>query len=752
MSEQDEKKLKEEKKRLRMEKMKKKNTEQIAEEKKIQEARAIEENFILGTLLDVKEIKDLIVTLNKETNSAEIQKIYNTENDKNDEALARLKELVTKHPDSIVKERRSAVITMRTVAIKKGLTMDAIQEKVVQLNENECFEIFYYCCLFYKYTLYVKEKDKKSETEQGAKDSEDQINSNTSQEFKMRLWQDFKTNFFYDNIPSLQHLEYEMEGNDEEVVKKEVKKEVKKVVYLDADAVKFKPIVWEPEVDIDIADLKENMNENKVRLFDDRKEPLVMIFIGHVDNGKSTICGSILQLSGTVNELEVMKLKEEAKNIGMESWYNAHVMDVIDEEKETGKTIEMGRAFFETRQKRFTILDCPGHKNFVQAMIDGASQADVASLVVSAKPGEFESGFVKEGQTREHAMLARALGARYVIVIVNKMDTVNWSQERYDYIKAGIEPFLKVNCGFDPSKIFWTILSGLHQVNMAERISSKLAPWYQGKSLFETFDDLPQIKRSQNKILRIPLLDKFKDMGAIITSCKINSGIVKPNMNCILMPIQKPITISKVMDTNDCDLGYANTGESVTLHLKGLNEDEIRRGYVICGLQYWTNICNEFESELQIFELLEKQCFGPGFTCLIHLHTALEEVVVTHITRLEEVDGVIKKTPVAALKSGQKGIVKFKSKNLLCLEKFDDFDDLGRFALRKEIITIGAGKILRFKPVNPELLKNNNFFTRNQGTKVETKEVAKEEVKEVVKVEVKQPIKNEVVDDFGEDI
>ena len=676
------------------------------------QAYTTEEIFFLNTLLSISEIKQKIKVINSETNFTEIQRLYNLELVINEDVFVKLKAYMSKNRNSFLKERRGPLIGMRTVALNKGLSVVQIQKSVRQLEEAECFEIFYYCLLNQKYTLYQKEIE--GPISKLDNDDETVFDYTTSQEFKNKIWYDYKKNFFYDNIDYLHHLESEMEEYKDDL--KPEKKKVEKIEILEEE-VKFRPIVWSPEEMIDINTLRENINEDKVKLFDETKQPLVMIFIGHVDSGKSTICGSILQISGTINELEVNKLRQEAKGKGMESWYNAYVMDVIDEEKESGKTIEMGRAYFETAHKRFTILDCPGHKNFVQAMLGGAAQADIASLVISAKMGEFESGFEKEGQTREHAMLARSLGADYVIVLINKMDTVNWSQERYNYIKTSLTPFLEHNCGFDSSRIFWTVLSGLHQINMGIPMDTSLAPWFKGKSLFDTFDSLPMIPRSQNKILRIPLLDKLKDMGAIISSCKINSGIVKPNMTCVLMPIQKPIIISKVLDTNDCELGYAGIGESVTLHLKGVEEDEIKRGYVICGQQFWTNVCLEFEAEVHVFELLPNHCFGPGFTCMMHLHTALEEVSITSLSRFDEVDGVVKKVNAIALKSGQRGVVKLKSKNPICIEKYCDFSDLGRFALRKETITMAAGTILRFKPINPELLKNNNYFAKTEDLK-----------------------------------
>lgn len=147
-------------------------------------------------------------------------------------------------------------------------------------------------------------------------------------------------------------------------------------------------------------------------------------------------------------------------------WWAAYIMDLNEEERSKGKTVEMGRATFVTEKRRFTVLDCPGHKNYVQNMIEGAAQADVACLVVSARAGEFESGFEKNGQTREHAMLSRTLGAHSIIVCINKMDTCDWSQERFQYIKENLDLFLVKNCGFESHRVFWVCVEGLSGINL----------------------------------------------------------------------------------------------------------------------------------------------------------------------------------------------------------------------------------------------------------------------------------------------
>lgn len=194
---------------------------------------------------------------------------------------------------------------------------------------------------------------------------------------------------------------------------------------------------------------------------DEKRAPINLVFIGHVDVGKSTICGSILLAKGRVDKNELRKLEMEAKEKKRESWYLAYIMDINEEERSKGKTVEVGKSHFQTQNKRFTILDAPGHKNYVPNMIAGACQADYAALVISAKTGEFESGFEKGGQTREHAMLAKCLGVMKLIVIVNKMDEDNWSKARFDFIKEQISPFLATSCGFDLEKdVSWLPLSG----------------------------------------------------------------------------------------------------------------------------------------------------------------------------------------------------------------------------------------------------------------------------------------------------
>lgn len=224
------------------------------------------------------------------------------------------------------------------------------------------------------------------------------------------------------------------------------------------------------------------INKDELKEVDPKREPCSMVFIGHVDAGKSTICGNLMLLNDIIDQRTVQKYKEEAKEKGRDSWWLAYVMDVSDEEKAKGKTVEVGRAQFDTPTKKYTIFDAPGHKNYVPNMIMGAALADVAGLVISARKGEFESGFEKDGQTREHAQLAKSLGVQKLIVIVNKMDECHWSKNRFDEIQSGLTPFLNAT-GYADEDIMWVPIAGLQGHNIKDETPKGTCNWYKGATL-----------------------------------------------------------------------------------------------------------------------------------------------------------------------------------------------------------------------------------------------------------------------------
>lgn len=242
------------------------------------------------------------------------------------------------------------------------------------------------------------------------------------------------------------------------------------------------------------------------------KEHVNVVFIGHVDAGKSTLGGNILFLTGMVDERTMEKYEKEAREAGRESWYLSWALDTNKEERQKGKTVEVGRARFETEKRRYTILDAPGHKSYVPNMISGAAQADVGVLVISARKGEFETGFDKGGQTREHAVLAKMQGINKLVVVINKMDdpTVKWSKERFDECTKRLGAFLKNN-GFNPkTDLFFIPISAYKGSNLKDRVDKAVCPWWDGPSLLEYLDSMTSLERKIKAPLMMPIAGKFR--------------------------------------------------------------------------------------------------------------------------------------------------------------------------------------------------------------------------------------------------
>uniref|UniRef100_A0A8C2RQD8 Tr-type G domain-containing protein n=1 Tax=Capra hircus TaxID=9925 RepID=A0A8C2RQD8_CAPHI len=396
-----------------------------------------------------------------------------------------------------------------------------------------------------------------------------------------------------------------------------------------------------------------------------KKEHVNVVFIGHVDAGKSTIGGQIMYLTGMVDKRTLEKYEREAKEKNRETWYLSWALDTNQEERDKGKTVEVGRAYFETEKKHFTILDAPGHKSFVPNMIGGASQADLAVLVISARKGEFETGFEKGGQTREHAMLAKTAGVKHLIVLINKMDdpTVNWSNERYEECKEKLVPFLK-KVGFNPKKdIHFMPCSGLTGANLKEQ--SDFCPWYIGLPFIPYLDNLPNFNRSVDGPIRLPIVDKYKDMGTVVLG-KLESGSICKGQQLVMMP-------NKVRIHN------------ALVHLNFLLKilEEILPGFILCDPN---NLCHSgrtFDAQIVIIE--HKSIICPGYNAVLHIHTCIEEVEITALICLvDKKSGEKSKTRPRFVKQDQVCIARLRTAGTICLETFKDFPQMGRFTLRDE--------------------------------------------------------------------
>ncbi|XP_039227643.1 eukaryotic peptide chain release factor GTP-binding subunit ERF3A isoform X2 [Drosophila yakuba] len=425
-----------------------------------------------------------------------------------------------------------------------------------------------------------------------------------------------------------------------------------------------------------------------------KREHVNVVFIGHVDAGKSTIGGQIMSLTGMVDKRTLEKYEREAREKSRESWYLSWALDTNQEERDKGKTVEVGRAYFETDRKHFTILDAPGHKSFVPNMIGGAAQADLAVLVISARKGEFETGFDRGGQTREHAMLAKTAGVKHLVVLVNKMDdpTVNWDQTRYNECKDKILPYLK-KLGFNPAKdLTFMPCSGLSGYGLKEQISETLCPWYRGPAFIPFIDELPSLNRKSDGPFIMPIVDKYKDMGTVVMG-KVESGTARKGQNLLVMPNRTQVAVDQLF-SDDFEVTSVGPGENVKIKLKGIEEEDVSPGFVLCDAANPIKTGKIFDAQVVILE--HKSIICAGYSAVMHIHCAAEEVTVKALICLvDKKTGDKSKTRPRFVKQDQVAIMRIECSGMICLEQFKLFPQMGRFTLRDENKTIAIGKVLK---------------------------------------------------------
>ncbi|XP_043658522.1 eukaryotic peptide chain release factor GTP-binding subunit ERF3A isoform X1 [Drosophila teissieri] len=425
-----------------------------------------------------------------------------------------------------------------------------------------------------------------------------------------------------------------------------------------------------------------------------KREHVNVVFIGHVDAGKSTIGGQIMSLTGMVDKRTLEKYEREAREKSRESWYLSWALDTNQEERDKGKTVEVGRAFFETDRKHFTILDAPGHKSFVPNMIGGAAQADLAVLVISARKGEFETGFDRGGQTREHAMLAKTAGVKHLVVLVNKMDdpTVNWDQTRYNECKDKILPYLK-KLGFNPAKdLTFMPCSGLSGYGLKDQVPETLCAWYRGPAFIPFIDELPSLNRKSDGPFIMPIVDKYKDMGTVVMG-KVESGTARKGQNLLVMPNRTQVAVDQLF-SDDFEVTSVGPGENVKIKLKGIEEEDVSPGFVLCDAANPIKTGKIFDAQVVILE--HKSIICAGYSAVMHIHCAAEEVTVKALICLvDKKTGDKSKTRPRFVKQDQVAIMRIECSGMICLEQFKLFPQMGRFTLRDENKTIAIGKVLK---------------------------------------------------------
>ncbi|KAM0499599.1 hypothetical protein ACHAPB_005925 [Verticillium nonalfalfae] len=428
------------------------------------------------------------------------------------------------------------------------------------------------------------------------------------------------------------------------------------------------------------------------------KEHVNIIFIGHVDAGKSTLGGSILYATGMVDERTMDKYRKDAKDLGRESWYLSWVMDLTAEERSKGKTVEVGRGFFETEKRRYSILDAPGHKTYVPSMIGGASQADVGILVISARKGEYETGFERGGQTREHAMLAKTQGVNKLVVVINKMDdpTVEWSHERYIECTTKLAQFLK-GTGYNlKTDVMFMPIAAQQTMGIKTRVPKEKAPWYDGPSLLEYLDGMKTLERKLKAPFMMPVAAKYKDMGTIIEG-KIEAGVVKKGMSLVMMPNRQTVEATAVYGETEDEVNISQCGDQVRLRLRGAEEEDIMPGFVLCSPKRLVHNVTAFEAQIRILEL--KSILSAGFNCVLHVHAAIEEVTFAALLhKLQKGTNRKSKLPPSHAKKGDSIIARMEvtgGAGSVCVERFEDYPQMGRFTLRAQGQTIAIGKITK---------------------------------------------------------
>jgi len=434
-----------------------------------------------------------------------------------------------------------------------------------------------------------------------------------------------------------------------------------------------------------------------------QKPHLNLVIIGHVDHGKSTLVGHILYRLGFVDQKTIQMIEEEAKKKGKESFKFAWLLDKLKEERERGVTIALTYMRFETKKYFFTIIDAPGHRDFIKNMITGASQADAAVLVVSARKGEFEAGMSPEGQTREHAILAKTMGINQMIVAVNKMDATEppWSKERYEQIKEVLGKFLK-SLGYDISKIPFIPVSAWTGDNLIER--SVNMPWYNGPTFVEALDMLEPPSKPIDKPLRIPIQDVYAISGVgTVPVGRVETGVLKVGDKVVFMPPGKVGEVRSI-ETHHTRIEKAEPGDNIGFNVRGIERRDLKRGDVAGHLDNPPTVAEEFTA--RIFVIWHPTAITVGYTPVVHIHTASVACrIVEIISKLDPRTGKeIEKNP-QFLKAGEAAIVRFKPIKPLVVEKYSDFPPLGRFAMRDMGKTIGIGIVTDVKPMKITISK-----------------------------------------------
>ena len=414
------------------------------------------------------------------------------------------------------------------------------------------------------------------------------------------------------------------------------------------------------------------------------KPNMNVVFVGHVDAGKSTIVGQLMFQSGAVSEQEMKKLRAEAEKYGKAGFEFAYVMDRIKEERERGVTIDLMYKKIMTQKWQITVIDAPGHRDFVKNMITGASQADAAFLVIAAPAGV-------QPQTTEHLWLLRTMGVKNLCVAINKMDAVGYKEETYNKVKEDVGKLLK-GVGIDAEKTNYLACSGLKGENIFNK-SDKM-PWYKGPTIIEQFDLFPKPELPTNLPMRMPCQDVYEITGiGTVPVGKIETGIMKVGQKVKVLPGRTGKGIEgevKTIEMHHEQLKEAVAGDNVGINIRGVGKKDIARGDVICEAANPCPVVEEFIATITVIN--HPTVLAKGYTPVFHVHTAQVPCQFTElIAQLDPRTGETIKESPDFLKNGDTARVRIKPAGNLCLETQKDNAFMSRFAVRDAGSTVAAG-------------------------------------------------------------
>ncbi|GAB9466958.1 Elongation factor Tu C-terminal domain [Globisporangium polare] len=427
------------------------------------------------------------------------------------------------------------------------------------------------------------------------------------------------------------------------------------------------------------------------------KPKLSVVVLGHIDSGKSTTVGHLLYTVGCVSQREMDKLTRESADRGKASFKYAWVLDKSREERERGLSIDISLAKFETPKYVFTAVDVPGHRDFIKNAITGTSQADAALLVVAAGENEFNAGFEPTGQTRDHALLAFALGIKQMVVAVNKMDcdSVAYSEERFTAVKSQVRGYLN-KVGFNTSAIPIVPISGWSGDNLLER--SENMPWYDGPTLLDALDSLSVPMREPDKPLRVLIQNVYNiaGVGAVATG-RVETGVLTPGTNVTFGPVGVTAEVSSIESYHQV-LTEARPGDQVGFTLSGISAKDIARGCVMSDAKL-DSVKSAIEFTAQLIILTTNgSSISVGYTPIVHCHTAHVACRLKQITeKIDRETGQVLELNPTSVKTGDACTVVLEPSKPMVVEAFQQYPALGRFVIRDGHFAVAVGIIKSVK-------------------------------------------------------